>query len=370
MRRLAIALAITGGAACTTGGGPDAPQPATKAELGALVFSDPSLSAPAGESCATCHDPHRAFTEPDSDSSTSGGAVRGRFGPRNAPSAMYVAYAPSLHQDPARGWVGGLFWDGRASALEQQALGPVMNPLEMNDASHAALVARVAEAQYAPAFRALYGAGALDDADRGAANIADAIAAFERTPALAPFSSKYDRWLAGKAQLSDAEARGVLEDREAARGNCASCHPSRPSADGTPPLFTDWSYANLGIPRYGNNKFLAQPPALNPDGAAYVDHGLMKTTGDPAQDGKFRVPSLRNVMRTGPYGHNGYFENVPYLIDFLDTRDVGSAHNGPWAPPEVPANVDPRVGDLGLSDQDRDDLTAFLGTLTDEAPAR
>ena len=151
---------------------------------------------------------------------------------------------------------------------------------------------------------------------------------------------------------------------------CAQCHLDKPQDDGTPPLFTDWSYANLGIPRYQNSHFFQQPPPLNPDGAAYVDHGLMKTTGDPAQDGKFRVPSLRNVMRTGPYGHNGYFENVPYLIDFLNTRDVGSAHNGPWAAPEVPANVDRRVGDLHLSDQDRDDLTAFLDTLTDERPAR
>jgi cytochrome c peroxidase len=370
MRRLAIAAAIAGAAACTTGGGPGAPAaPATKEELGAILFSDPNLSTPGGQSCATCHDPDRAFTEPDSDASTSGGAVAGRFGPRNTPSAMYARYAPPLHRDPERGWVGGLFWDGRANSLAEQAMGPVMNPLEMNDATKAALVARVKSEPYAPAVRELYGADALDGADRGAANLADAIAAYERSATLAPFSSKYDRYLAGRAQLTASEARGLAIFEDPARGNCASCHPSRPSADGAPPLFTDWSYANLGIPRYQNSHFFRQPPALNPDGAAYVDHGLMTTTGDPAQDGKFRVPSLRNVMRTGPYGHNGYFENVPYMIDFLNTRDVGSAHNGAWDAPEVPANLDRRVGDLHLGDQDRDDLTAFLGTLTDE-PAR
>jgi len=357
MRCLAIAAAIAGGAACRAASA-GAPPPATKAELGAKLFTDPSLSTPTGQSCATCHEPRRAFTEPDSDESTSGGAVSGRFGPRNAPSAMYLQYAPPLHEDAARGWVGGLFWDGRASTLEAQALGPITNPLEMNTTSKAALVARVAAAPYANDVRELYGAHALDDPEVGTAHVLDAIAAYERTHAFAPFSSKYDRYMAGRAKLTDTEARGLAIFLDPARGNCASCHP--------PPMFTDWSYANLGIPRYQNSQFLKQPPPLDPDGAAYVDHGLMTTTGDPAQDGKFRVPTLRNVMRTGPYGHNGYFENVPYLIDFLNTRDVGSAHNGAWAPPEVPATIDRRVGNLHLTDQDRDDLAAFLGTLTDE----
>ena len=361
MRAVAIAAAVAGVAACSAQGAAPS-SPASKEALGALLFADPSLSTPDGEACATCHDPARAFTEPDSDSSTSGGAVAGRFGPRNAPSAMYLRDAPPLHRDAALGWVGGLFWDGRADTLEAQAIAPILNPLEMNDASKAALVALVARAPYAPAFDSLYGTGALDDPDAGAAHVADALAAYERTATFAPFSSKYDRWVAGQATLTAAEARGLAIFEDPGRGNCASCHP--------PPLFTDWSYANLGIPRYPNSKFFEQPPPLDPDGAAYVDHGLMNTVGDPAQDGKFRVPSLRNVMQTGPYGHNGYFENVPYFIDFVNTRDVGSANNGTWAPPEVAANVDGRVGDLGLDDQDRDDLVAFLGTLTDAPPAR
>ena len=108
------------------------------------------------------------------------------------------------------------------------------------------------------------------------------------------------------------------------------------------------------------------PIELNPDGERFIDHGLMTTVGDPAQDGKFRVPTLRNVARTAPYGHNGYFENLPYLLDFLNTRDGWSPHNGAWAAPEVPATIAPRVGHLGLSQAELDDLAAFLGTLTDQ----
>ena len=111
--------------------------------------------------------------------------------------------------------------------------------------------------------------------------------------------------------------------------------------------------------------FFVQPPPFNPDGDRYIDHGLMTTVGDPQQDGKFRVPTLRNIARTAPYGHNGYFENLEYMIEFLNTRDVGSPTTGPWAAPEVPATVDQTVGHLGLSQQDVDDLVTFLATLSD-----
>ncbi len=351
--RTLISIATCVAAACTSAGGVATTQ-TTKEALGALLFADPSLSEPAGESCATCHDPTRAFTEPDSDRSTSGGAVAGRFGPRNTPSAMYAGAVPPRRFDAATSrWVGGLFWDGRADTLEAQAVGPLFNPLEMNLPSKAVLAQRVAAAPYAAQFDDVFGAGALEDPDTAAADVAAALAAYERCEALAPFTSKYDRWLAGDATLTPAEARGLAVFQDAARGDCASCHP--------PPLFTDYSYANLGIPRYANSMYLVQNPG-------YVDHGLMAIVGDADQDGKFRVPSLRNVMRTGPYGHNGYFENVPYLIDFLSTRDVGSARNGAWAAPEVPGTIDKRVGDLGLSDADESDLLAFLGTLSDESP--
>ena len=128
-----------------------------------------------------------------------------------------------------------------------------------------------------------------------------------------PFSSKYDHYLAGTVALTAAEQRGLEIFEDPARGNCAACHPSRPGADGAPPMFTNYGYANLGVPRYDNNLFYVQPATFNPDGAAYVDRGLGRTTDDPPQDGKFRTPTLRNIARTAPYGHNGYFNNLPLL---------------------------------------------------------
>lgn len=343
--------------------------PATAEQVGALLFNDPDLSNPSGQSCADCHAAKVAFRDPESSHTSSAGVVAGRFGFRNAPTVMYARFTPPLHYDPALGWVGGQFWDGRAATLEAQAAVPMMNPLEMNNPDKSRVVAAVRSARYAPMLREVFGPSALDDDTAGFAHVLEAIAAFERSPQFAPFSSKYDRYLAGKATLTPAEARGLALFEDPARGNCASCHPSRPGPDGSPPLFTNFSYANLGIPRYPNNKFFVQPAEFNPDGERFIDHGLATTVGDPAQDGKFRVPTLRNIARTQPYGHNGYFENLQYMIDFLVTRDVGSADPavGAWPPAEVSATVDrAHVGHLGLSPAEIDDLVEFLGTLSDE----
>jgi cytochrome c peroxidase len=298
------------------------------------------------------------------------GAVAGRFGARNAPTAMYARFVPPLQFDAATGgWVGGLFWDGHASSLEEQAGFPLLHPLEMNHPDRASVVAAIRRGGYARTFRAVFGASGLDDDDAAFAHATEALAAFERTERFAPFSSKYDRYLAGQAELTESERRGLAIFEDPRRGNCASCHPSRPGADGAPPLFTNFGYANLGIPTYRNSGFFVQPAAFNPDGERYVDHGLMTTVGDPAQDGKFRTPTLRNVARTAPYGHNGYFENLQYMIDFLSSRDGISSDPavGAWAAPEIPATVDRvHVGHLGLGPAEIDDLVAFLATLSDE----
>ena len=364
MRCQAIAFAVVMMTTAGCGG-----QDTGKEQVGALMFKDKNLSSPPGNSCADCHSPVVAFRDPESDHSTSGGALAGIYGSRNAPTAMYAGYVPALHHDQARGWIGGLTWDGRSNSLEEQAEIPLLNPIEMNNPNKAAVVAAVRHSNYAAQFRDAFGANSLDDVEVGFAHIAEAFAAYERSTTFEPFSSKYDRYLAGQTALTDSEQRGLALFEDPSRGNCASCHPSRPSADGTPPLFTDFSYGNLGIPRYQNSLFFKQ--VKNRD---YVDHGLMATVGDAAQDGKFRVPTLRNIARSGPFGHNGYFENLPYMIDFLNTRDRGSADPavGAWAPPEVPATVDhEHVGNLGLSGQDVDDVVAFLGTLTDaQATAR
>ena len=341
-----------------------------KARLGAKMFADPGLSRPTGQTCQDCHAPQFAFRDPEGEHSTSTGAIAGRFGPRNAPTLLYARFVGPLHLDAtAGGWRGGLFWDGRAGSFEEQVAFPLLNPLEMNNPDKASVVEAVRHATYADDLREAFGPTALDDVDAGFAHVAEALAAFERTPTFAPFSSKYDRYLAGQAELTASEQRGLAVFEDPARGHCAGCHPSRPGPDGSPPLFTDFGYANLGIPKYANSMFLRQPPELNPDGDGYIDHGLMATVGDPLQDGKFRTPTLRNIARTAPYGHNGYFANLPYLIDFLNTRD-GIATDpaiGAWAGPEVPATVDrEHVGHLGLTADDEAALVAFLTTLTDE----
>lgn len=362
---------------------PSALASTTPAQVGALLFSDRSLSEPVGQACADCHDPRVAFRDPEVDHSTSMGAIAGRFGSRNSQSAMYAALVPELHYDPdAAQTVGGLFWDGRADSLEDQANGPLMNPLEMANPSKQVVVDKLRLGPNAAAFRAAFGDDALDEVDGAYSHMTAALAAFERTPTFAPFSSKYDRYLAGTATLGAAEKRGLAIFEDPARGNCASCHPSRPSrpsrpsANGAPPMFTTYAYANLGIPAYANNLFYAQPAALNPEGAKYIDRGLGRTLDDGQQDGKFRTPTLRNISRTAPYGHNGYFANLSYFLDFLNTRDTGSTEVGTcsrakaearcaWPAPEVAATLDHHVGNLKLSESDIDDLVAFLETLDD-----
>lgn len=334
------------------------PVATTKEELGAQLFNDPRLSEPAGQACADCHAEGMAFADPEDDR-TSVGIVPGRFGVRNAQSAMYSGFTPALHKDPTSGrMTGGLFWDGRANTLEDQAGIPLLNPLEMNNPDKAAVVAKI-RAHYAAAFQRVFGKHALADIDTAFAHVTEALAAHQRTPAFAPFSSKWDRFLAGKATLTEHEERGRAIFEDPARGNCASCHPSRPGPKGEAPLFTTFQYENLGVPRFNNNPFYLLDAKLNPQGESHVDRGLGETLRDPAYTGMFRIPSLRNVTRTPPYGHNGYFRRLDEMVAFHspDSRDA--------AAPEVSPTTRDRLGRTPLSPDDVADLVAFLGTLID-----
>ncbi len=188
--------------------------PVTKETLGALIFADTSLSEPRGQACQSCHDPKHGWADPRT-TPTSPGAVRGRFGLRNAPGIAYSSLTPPLLPGgDETGYGGGLFWDGRASTLQDQAKGPLMNPLEMNNADAAAVQRKLKAASYASQFTTLYGAGALDDADTALDHLADAIAAFE-SAIPNRFTSKYDAFLAGHATFTAAEQRGfsLYEDK-------------------------------------------------------------------------------------------------------------------------------------------------------------
>ena len=135
------------------------------------------------------------------------GVVAGRFGSRNSPTAMYTARVPALHYDAVEhALVGGLFWDGRADSLELQAAGPLMNPLEMNNPDQGKRRRRSSGSLRTPTrFAHVYGDDALDDVDTAFAHLTSALAAYERTPELAPFTSKYDRYLAGTVALTASE---------------------------------------------------------------------------------------------------------------------------------------------------------------------
>jgi cytochrome c peroxidase len=366
----ALAAAVVAGSA---GAETDA-----RAALGRLLFFDATLSEPAGQSCASCHDPAAAFTDPDKSRPTSKGVHRERFGNRNTPSAMYMEFSPAFHFDREEGhYVGGQFWDGRAATLEEQAKGPFLNPVEMANPDKRAVVEKVRRAAYAGQFETAFGKGALDDTDRAYDAIAAAIAAFERTADFRPFTSKHDAWLQGKARLTSQELRGLRLFNDEKKGNCAACHPSQRGPDGGLPLFTDFTYDNLGVPRNPDNPFYAQDKAFNPAGAKSVDRGLGGFVKKRAEDGKFKVPTLRNIALTGPYMHNGYFRTLRGVVAFYNDRDVRPACKGEateeqalarrcWPKPEIARNLNrDEMGRLGLTEQEVDDIVAFMETLTD-----
>ena len=354
---LAVATFAVFTAAC--GGGSDA----TRTLVGKLLYHDVNLSTPPGQSCASCHSPQAGFADPDRDLPVSRGVKPWLTGNRNSPTAAYAAYSPSFHFDTVDGvYVGGQFWDGRAATLEEQAKGPFLNPLEMANPDEAAVVQAVRQSEYARLFEEVFGQGALSRTEMAYDQIAEAIAAFERTAEVSPFTSKFDHSLQGTATLAAAEARGLALFNDPAKGNCAACHPST-GVGGNPPLFTDFTYDNLGVPKNPLNPFYQLAPQYNPDGAAFVDRGLGQTTGQASEDGKFKVPTLRNLALTAPYMHNGVFATMKEVVEFYNTRDTDPQR---WGAPEVAANVNQdELGNLGLSAQEVDDIVAFLGTLAD-----
>jgi len=362
-------------------------------QLGKDLFFDESLSDPPGQSCATCHGPEAGFSGPDSpinrDTAAYPGAIASRFGNRKPPTAAYAGDSPVLNHvqeplEPDEGpeflFVGGMFFDGRAHGwilqdpLAEQAQAPFLNPLEQNLPHMNVVVDKVRDG-YHHRFQALFGDGALDPADAPAAFdlVAQVLAAYERSDEVNPFSSKYDRYLQGEAQLTTIEQQG-LELFEG-KALCSECHPSQLGEDGAPPLFTDFSYDNLGVPRNERLPFYDMPADINPDGRDYVDPGLggfLATQPHWAHlaaenHGKHKVPTLRNVDArpdadfVKAYMHNGMFLTLEEVVNFYNTRDTGE-----WPPPEVAENVNTEeLGDLKLTPAEEAAVVAFMKTLTD-----
>jgi len=333
-----------------------------KETLGKKLFFDKNLSTPIGQACADCHSPEFGFGQPNSDYPVSQGVYKDRFGNRNDLPAAYASFSPDLHYDPNEGlYIGGQFWDGRASDLVEQAKGPFLNPLEMANPDEKTVVEKVKKSEYADLFKEVFGTSAFEDPNNAYHMIAEAIASYEQSSEVNQFSSKYDFYLAGKVSLTVQEQRGLELFENEDKGNCAACHPSQPSDDGTPPLFTDFTYDNLGVPKNPENPFYYLPKFLNPSGVNFVDLGLGGALNKPSENGKFKVPSLRNIAKTSPYIHNGLFKNLRQVVAFYNSRDIG-----PWPQPEVRMNVNhDELGNLGLSEQEIDDIVVFMHTLTD-----
>ena len=333
------------------------------AEMGRKIFFDTNLSEPAGQSCASCHLPGAGFADPDRELPVSRGVHPDRFGDRNAPTVAYSLYSPDLYFDEEeQHYVGGQFHDGRAATLEEQAKKPFLNQVEMANADEAAVVNKLRESDYAGDFDKVFGKGSLNNVDTAYENMARAIAAFERTKLFHPFTSKYDYYLAGKVELSPREKRGLELFEAEDKGNCAACHPSQPDEQGRPPLFTDFTYDNLGLPRNTSSPFYRQQKKFNPEGGDYVDIGLEKTTGRKEDRGKFKVTTLRNIALTAPYFHNGVLDTLRETVDFYNTRDTRTD----WGRPEVSDNVNTEeLGNLGLTNEEVDAIVAFMQTLTD-----
>ncbi len=320
-----------------------------KQALGKKLYFDENLSDPNGQSCASCHLPSAGFADPDQNLPVSEGVIPGRFGNRNSPSVSYAVFTPEF---TLKGGVkGGQFWDGRAANLVEQAKGPFLNPVEMNNPSKAAVIAEVAASTYAAEFEAVYGAGALNNVEQAYDQVADAIAAFEGAKEVSPFTSKFDAVKAGLASFTAEEQRGL--DLFSGRGKCAHCHDL--GGGKRPDLFTDFSYHNLGLPR--NTEFPFNQIA-NPE----PDLGLGAILGNAKYNGQFKTSHLRNIAATPPYMHNGVLKTLKEVVNFYNTRDVP----GMWPEPEVPENVDGNfLGDLGLTDAEENAIVRFMETLTD-----
>ncbi len=379
---LLLCLAVVAGCSRDPAGEPPAPAPAGQAptapgtvpsdsaalaELGRELFFDTSLSNPPGQACASCHDPRWAFATPRTrmQAGMAPGANPSRFGMRNPPTLMYAAFSPPRHVDPVRGTlVGGLMHDQRADSLEDQALRPFFNPAEMANTSPAALLARLRKTPYAAQFDRVFGRGALSDPGRAMQHVAAAVAAYQRSEEFAPFSSKFDAVMEGRATFDASEARGYEAFRDRNRGNCVECH-SLGAEQGRRALFTDFSSHNLGLPPNRSSPFYRMPASINPDGAGFIDLGVARDPQRAGMEGRFRVPTLRNVAVTSPYMHNGVFASLGEAVRFYTTGCV-PGNPDRWAEPEVAAGRECRkVGRLKLTARDTADLVNFMYTLTD-----
>lgn len=368
-----LALANCGGG--SGGGDNNSGAGASQRSVGEKIFFDEDLSRNGDQSCGSCHNPAGGFADPGVPAvPVSAGSGGGIFGNRNAPTAAYASLIPAFVKTvpptttvdgTVSNYQGGQFLDGRASTLAEQAKAPFLNSVEMDNIDEADVVSKVQNSSYADEFIEVFGANAFANVSQAYDNIATAIAAFESSSAVNPFTSKFDAVMASNASFTPSEQRGFeLFTGTAARdAKCANCHTvNSPNATGS--LFTDFNYFNIGTPANPANPVYVGTPG-------FVDEGLAANSSVPgaeqaAERGKFRTPTLRNVELTAPYMHNGAYQTLEDVIlhyDILATDDLlfqAEVENDI----AVEINYHSNSG-LGLTNQERSDLEDFLKTLTD-----
>jgi cytochrome c peroxidase len=386
------------------------------ARLGQQIFYDANLSSSGRLSCASCHSPQHAYGPPNDGPVMLGGPNLETQGARAVPSLAYLERQPPFSigpDDPANENVdlaqmaaqgqtatraqkvatsaqatanivpqGGLFWDGRADTLQDQAIMPLLDPREMDGGDIATVSAKLQHASYAKLFAELFGLGVFGNPRLLVEEAMFAVGRYQvEEPSFHPYTSKFDYWLEGKARLSEAELRGYELFNDPKKANCGGCHVDRPSRDGLPPLFTDHQYEALGAPR---NLGLA----VNKD-PEFFDLGICGPTRTDIADqtqfcGMFATPTLRNVATRRAFFHNGVFQTLQQVMDFYNFRDTDPQKVYPRAadgtvlkyddiPVRFRANVD--VADPpfdrhpgetpAMTAQDESDIIAFLQTLTD-----
>jgi len=410
----------------------EAPELSQRAQLGKLVFRDAELSIGRNQSCASCHAADAGFTSPfehfNGKGSVVEGSISGRFGNIRPPTAAYLTSSPVLHhryEDGELLFAGGAFLNGRATGktrgnpVADQVTIPFLNPLEMGLRDSICVVKRVCEPKvaytYGARFKDVWGSSICEidwpegvDAkcevsgnrlalgkklrptvERVFDKVAMSLFAYLSSREVNAFSSKYDLFLKGRVGLTEQEKLGqkLFEDK----GKCAACHILENGPNGEPPLFTDFTYDNLGVPRNPDNPFYKMKD-FNKAGFDWVDEGLATAlASDPfykksagAQRGKVKVPTLRNIdRRPSPefvkaFTHNGYFKSLKGVVHFYNTRDKKPAcpkllmseaeamRQKCWPKPEIEENVNKdELGDLKLTDAEEDAIVAFMKTLSD-----
>jgi cytochrome c peroxidase len=386
--------------------------------IGREIFFDTSLSSSGKIACGSCHSPDHAYGPSNDAPVMLGGADLTLPGARAVPSLTYLERQPqfSIGPDKDDGFdqrptlarqaevgktsdrvqkiamqtaqsanivpQGGLFWDGRASSLQNQALGPLLDPREMDGGSLDIIAEKLLKASYTKDLAALAGENVFRDRKLLIAEAMFAVGRYQiEEPSFHPYTSKYDYWLEGKARLSETEMRGLKLFNDPEKANCAGCHTSQPGFNGMPPAFTDTQYEALGVPRN-----LALADTKDPD---YFDLGvcgpIRKDIAEQTQFcAMFKTPTVRNTALRKAFFHNGVFHTLKEVMDFYNFRDTNPEKVYPLSadgtvakyndiPPQYHANVD--VADPpfnrhpgetpAMTEQDEADIIAFLQTLND-----